>query len=515
MGKFRLLFKVALSIGCLLLSSVRAEEVAGCEYQIEPGKSSLRVLTLSASVYACMTESDYRDVQIVNGDGNSVPIFVAHPSARSRHYDYRKALKFNVDDVDTNRRIHEHLRHMVRRTTYYNSETGYDTWAQRHNYPTTIIAENPDIEGRLNLLTIELDGYQGTDVSATVYLEYSDDLSRWTSSSKPQKLFYPKTDPNNGFSRTQLITSSNRHARYLRLVVLSNTPDFAESINLFEGVYERTQFTEPEYVWTEASSIQMLDNGQDWQFSVPDQLPVSRLRFQPSNGIVYYRGQLSSKPMRREVPEDNAYLGLRNANKQKLKNTLKRIVKGQRRSFESINSGWNGPTRFEQFHFVPLDSESGETSEGLVIPEPVSFPHQASRHWRIKFDYPSSAMIETQFPVVEFGWAAAQIRFLAQGPEPFVLQTGARNEAQRPRATSILWDRSTTNETVALLASDDDSVLTAQADSTASRSDEVSATGLLDKQFIVWMILIAGVLVMAYMAWQLLHSIESEKEEDS
>ena len=538
MGNYRVLCKVVLIFGCLLLSSARAEDVAGCKYQIEPGISSLRMLTLSASVYACMTESDYRDIQILNGDGNPVPILVTHPSARSEHYDYRKALKFNLDDVHTNRRIHQHLRHMVRRTTYYNNETAYEIWVQRHHYSTTIIAENPDTGGRLNRLTVELDGYQETNVSATVYLEYSNDLSRWTSSSKPQKLFFPKSDSNKGFTRGQLITSSNRHARYLRLVVLSNIPDFIESISLLEGSYERTRFTEPEYVWTEASSIQMLNNGQDWQFSVPDQLPVSRLRFQPSNGIVYYRGQLSSKPIRREVPEDNAYLGLRSANKQKLKNSLKRIIKGQRRSFESINSGWNGYTRFEQFHFVPVNSESGEISGELVKPEPISFPHRASRHWRIKFDYPSSAMIETQFPVVEFGWTPAQISFLAQGPEPFVLRTGAGNEAQRPRSTGVLSKRSTTFETVALLVSDEFPVIAAQADTAASQSDEASATGLLDvitaksdttasqpgaasasglfdKQIIIWMILIAGVLVMAYMAWQLLRSIESKKEEDS
>lgn len=517
MDKWLALFKIVLFSGCLLLSSARAENAVGCEYQIEPGKSSIRMLTLSSSVYACMTESDYRDVQILNGDGNPVPILVTHPSATGRPVDYRKTLKFNLDDVETNRRIHQHLRHMVRRTTYHRNETAYETWAQGHNYPTTIIVENPDTEGRLNRLIVELDSNEETNVGAMVYLEYSDDLSSWTSSSRPQKLFYMKNNPGSGFSRRQLFPGSNRRARYLRLVVLSNIPDFTESISRLEGTYERTQFTEPEYVWTEATSIQMLNNGQDWQFSVPDQLPVSRLRFQPSNGIVYYRGRLSSKPIRREVPEDNAYLGLRNANKKKLKNTLKRIVKGPGRSFESINSGWNGPTRFEQFHFVPVDSGSGEISDELVKPEPISFPHQASRHWRIQFDYPSSAMIETQFPVVEFGWTAAQISFLAQGPEPFVLQTGARNEAQRPRPTEVLLSRSTTFETVGLLASDEFPVIAAEADTAASQSDDASASaaGLLDKEFIIWMILIAGVLVMAYMAWQLLRSIEAGSKDSS
>ena len=124
-------------------------------------------------------------------------------------------------------------------------------------------------------------------------------------------------------------------------------------------------------------------------------------------------------------------------------------------------------------------------------------------------------MIETQFPLVEFGWTAAQIRFLAQGPEPFTLQTGARNETQQPGPTGILLNRSTRYETVALLASNDVPVITVQVDKAVSQSDETSATGLLDKQFLIWMILIAGVLVMAYMAWQLLRSIESKKEEDS
>ena len=49
----------------------------------------------------------------------------------------------------------------------------------------------------------------------------------------------------------------------------------------------------------------------------------------------------------------------------------------------------------------------------------------------------------------------------------------------------------------------------------AAQSDAAGADDGFDKQSIIWMILIAGVLVMAYMAWQLLRSIDAKTREES
>ena len=508
MNTYRSIFKLVLMISCVLLGSVKAENVVACKFQITSGESAARILTLSESVYACMRKSDYRDLQITNGDGNPVPLWIVHPSSQKKYSDYRKSLKFNVDSVDTNRGYHQHLRHMVRSTYYIRNGSGYEMWQQRHTYPIAIVIENPDTEGNLNQLQIELEHKNSNTVSATVYLEYSNDLSRWTASSRPQKLFFQK-GTENGFSRRQLQLGADRQWRYLRLVVLSDVSNFAASITRMEGIYERSRIVDPEYVWTEAASIQQLGNGQDWQFSVPDQLPVSRIRFQPSNNIVYYSGLVMSKPIDRELPEDNVHLGLRDGNKKKLKNALKRIVTGQKRSFESINHGWGSITRFQQYHF-----EANDKIEESVNVEPIFFPHKSSRHWRITFEHPSSEMIASKFPVVEFGWTAARVRFLAQGPGPFQLVVGASEGLQRPGAPAILQSRSKNFEQVDLMPIDESGASRDPLDLPGSESDQGNKASLLSSEVVVWIILIVAVLVMVFMAWQLIRSIEKKTAED-
>lgn len=504
----------ALMAGLLWLGAALAPRLAqaspACEYEIADGSAPLRVLTLSQSAYACMTDSDYRDIRVVNADGNPVPIYVTHPSTGKRHVDYRKPLQFNVDDIDTNRRAYSNLRHMVRITRYSNNGPDYDTWLTHHNYPTTLIVENPETEGGLNRILIELERPGNANVSAAVNLQFSNDLSRWTSLSKPQLLFF-RGNLSGGFPRQQLELGANRKSRYIRLVALSNIPDFAAAITRLEGTYQRIQYSEPSYAWTEATSIQMLNNGQDWQFSVPDQLPISKLRFRPEGDIVYFSGQLMSKPLPSEVAEDNAYLGLRDSSKKRLKDSLKRIVRGQKRSYESMNTGWRHVTAFEQFHFS--DSETDDQAAATTEPEPVAFPHRASRHWRIQFRQPTAAMIETRFPVVEFGWTAAQVRFMAQGPGPFSLQTGVEEASKLGYPPSLLRDRSGSFETVALL---DAAQVLPTSHETGNDGGEAGkpASRLRDPGTVVWIVLIVGVLVMGYMAWQLLRNIDSASAQD-
>jgi len=516
MRNYPVLINAILLFGCLSLTGVQADDSADCQFPIEPGTSSLRVLTLSESGYACMRKSNYRDVSIVNGDGNAVPRHIVHPSSRSETIDYLKSLQYSFDSEDAHHRYYKHLRYLVRSTPsprhgaiyYYQIEApSYEVWVQRHDHPTSIIVENTDTEGNLAQLRFDFNNQGNININATAYLEYSDDLIHWTSSSLPQKLFHRYVNENS-VVRKHLNTGGNRKSRYIRIVVLSNVGNFAASIRNIEGLYQRTRVVSPEYIWTKATSIQELSDGQDWQFSMPDQLPISRLRFKPENGIVFYSGKLSSKPINLEVPEDNAYLELRESGKKRLKNALKRIVKGRKRTPESINSGWRTAIRFQQYH-----SEYTDTDEKPPNSEPITFPHRASRHWRIEFRHPSAEMIASQFPVVEFGWTAARVRFLAQGPEPFTLRVGKTVKSPQPTVTRILWDKSGTFEAVDLLPGE-----TAVSIAQSSPSDDQPYPEIesdpANKQIIIWIVLIVGVLAMAYMAWQLLRSIENSTGED-
>ena len=388
----------------IFFNPVWANQKFDCSFPVKSADGAIREANLTEQVYSCLRKSNYRDLQIINGDGNRVPFIVQHPVSESEVLDFTKELKFNVDTINPGFDRRSQLKRLIQARSYWNDNNGFESWSRQHSYISILILDNPETSAKLNRLNIDLASQSQQPLSATVVMEYSSDLIHWTSSSNPQKLFFQQNSEQ-GFNKRQLILGANKNRRYIRLAILSNSDQFIESILKIEGQYQQVQNTKPEYFWTEAASIQQLSNGQDWQFSVPAQLPVSQMRFLPGGDIVYYSGLLMQKPIENEVAEDNAYLRLREDKKNQLKKALKNIVTGNRRSNESINSGWKSVKRFHQYHF----------NDSTISAEPIYFFHRPSRHWRIKFGHPTAEMISSHFPQVEFGWTPARVRFSCSG----------------------------------------------------------------------------------------------------
>ena len=491
----------------LLASSTYADQSFDCSFPVQPVGGSVREVALTEDVYACMRKSNYRDLQLVNGDGHRIPFVIEHPVTEKEVVDFTKALKFNVDSVDPGLDRNRQLRRLIRLRSFVNDTTGYKSWNQQHSYLTVLILDNPETNGKLNRLLFDINNLTGQPLSATVVIEYSEDLIRWTSSFNPQKLFFSQ-DANSGFDKNQLVLGANRSRRYIRLAILSNSEQFVVSINQILAQYQKTRTIKPDFQWVQATSIQQLSDGQDWQFSVPAQLPVSQMRFIPGGDIVYFSGRLMQKPIENEVPDDNAYLSLRESKKNKLKSALKNIITGKRRSNDSINSGWLSVKNFHQYHFTDADQLPIEA-------EPIYFFHRPSRHWRIYFDNPTADMIASHFPEVEFGWTAANIKFLAQGPEPFILLVGSDEPVSRLATPNVLRSQNDIAKTALVLAPGDmnnrdkDS---AQQEQSTER--EVLETESTSNQMIIWLVLIAGVAIMGFMAWQLLGSIQRQTSEE-
>ncbi len=481
-----------------------------CSFPIKSIDSALRRVELPEAVYQCFKQSNYQDMQIQNGNGDRVPLSIEHPMNNQQRFDFEKTLRFNRDRIEPIFNQNKKIRRLIEAHPEWMKSGNFEAWQQEHPVFDILTIENPEAEGRLNRITFELGAFANGPISATVVVEYSDDLIQWSTDSNPQKLFFLQNSEQ-GFDKTQLILRKGSR-RYIRLLILSNAKEFVNAIEKLQGHYQRTQRRKPKYNWARPTVIQQLSDGQDWQYSVPSQLPVSQLRFVPNKSLVFFSGVLMQKPIENEVPDDNSYFGLREGARDKLKRAVANVVKGKRRSHRSINHGWNRVKRFHQYHDVDSNSSSFES-------EPIYFGHHTSRHWRVKYSHPSAAMIAADFPVVEFGWASAKVKFLAQGPEPFVLLAGSEQRVSNVSLPYQLLKREQAGETTfepSLGGWEDPLMQIGTQIEQRSKALDSKEVDFWSTSKLIWLVLILGVAFMLFMAKQLLAEIKlkSEKKPD-
>jgi hypothetical protein len=268
-------------------------------------------------------------------------------------------------------------------------------------------------------------------------------------------------------------------------------------------------FVESNYYWLAPVKTEQLQHGRDWQFTVPAQYPVSSVRFLPDDETVLFSGLIYSQSLKNQISEPNQDSTTIRRKRDRLRDLLKKLDSDDHGVIRTKPESWRVLRRFEYLIFP------GTTNlETMSSVEPVIFRSRIANLWRIKFDQPSEAILQTNFPDIEFGWIPAQVKFIAQGPEPFSLEVGLDHPSVKPKGTRFLPNSDTIVEAVKLLPSIDKLI---EAVNPIDHEPEIiekdiSRSSYSISKILLWVVLLTGVLLMTIMAWQLKPQIGGSDE---
>ena len=105
------------------------------------------------------------------------------------------------------------------------------------------------------------------------------------------------------------------------------------------------------------------------------------------------------------------------------------------------------------------------------------------------------------------GWTPSQISFIAQGPEPFQLLVGSIEPAIPNNSSNLLRTNDTDIEIVVLMPD-----IGKDLSSPSSPEVSVPQKSVNWLEILLWTVLLAGLLLMAFMAYQLSKKMREEPE---
>ena len=284
-------------------------------------------------------------------------------------------------------------------------------------------------------------------------LESSDDLQNWKSLSRPlnvSRLNYDKSQ----LVRDEIEFSCTSQS-YVRLTWLNQNDSLESKINLtsIQGFYSEKDT--PQTKWQSFGKPQYDDDG-NWLFESNVVAWLAKMKFvAPQNGLLY-KGQLYSR--------------------------------------SDSNREWRPRKQVTQYRVALSDSE--------LESNPFSLGAVSDRYWKFE---PSidTKFSDAQLPEIQASWSPNTVLFIAQGNGPFQLALG--NPAVAPTSFS---DLNTLMRTFKKSGSDIDTVsLSKFVDHGKSFDGQINW-----KKIALWVVLLLGTLLMAFMAFRLFKQMGEETQ---
>ncbi|MBN1379948.1 MAG: DUF3999 domain-containing protein [Gammaproteobacteria bacterium] len=322
-------------------------------------------------------------------------------------------------------------------------------------------SHNKNTRGRLFDLEFDWDKPEYGFIN-NIKLEQSSDLNVWrgvTSNESLSRLAYEGE-----VIGKQTIAIGTGIDKYLRLS-WDEKQDF--SLKTITAYYQWSQLKRQLHWQTIDNLIYITDaddefeNGS-YQFSVKGHPPVQQFTFKFSDGNAFYRGRLYSRM--------------------------------------NADSNWNDRGRFLQYRL--------QMPGGVVQSESLHLPAVRDSEWLIKFETPKKFQ-KTGLPVAQLAWYPEQLTFLAQGKPPFILAYGNPRIAQSRTGLSSLLNSLNDEQRKEIAASV----------ATLAAPKELGGLSRLApeqekfpwRKVLLWLVLVAGVLVMVKMAVSLFRQMDGEK----
>lgn len=307
---------------------------------------------------------------------------------------------------------------------------------------------------------LELDWAGSADGFQLLNIEASDDLQDWHSVRRNVQL--ARLDFNGERIEQRRISLAGLPGRYLRLHWL----DPVQAPELISASIEQSsaQWKNPPLAWSAPIAPQSVPLGLQpgkFQYQLPQALPVSRIRI--------------------ALPEGNALLPLEILQPDQAKRHWPSIARSVVYRINSNGREW--------------------------MQDEVALSGQWLKEFIVRIDPRSSKGVNV--PNVQIGIAPEQVVFLAEGAPPFTLAVGQAKTATAALPLSMLVPGfGSANAPQIAEATLDHATVSAVA---ASSPGVVAITPADWKKIALWGLLVAGVLAMGAMAWQLVRQMQRKE----
>ena len=477
---------IALFCGSPVVADVNGFD---CDFPLTGGDTSLRQFVLHEAAHACFERRDYADLTVVNSAGEAVPWQWIEPDRPNESALEERPIAFYTEPAPPAYETGEQLRRIAQLTGLSPRTMNDEQWQEANCHYSSVILELTEPLEALKQISIEV-SREGEPVAATLMVEQSPDLEHWTTLAWPQVIrFLGEADRELLHNRVTLDASNQ--AKYLRLAILSRLRDFAGNIDRVVGHFETSESAAQglDLHWLLAPGFQPLDGEGTWRVHLPGRFPISRLRFTPAPGRLFYIGRVYVRPSGGQTG-DAPSKALYKEGRDRVKNRFKEALEGNIPA-PTDPDAWRYKTPFNTYWLT--------TQTGTASRSELSFPQTHSRHWKFVFDGPAGLSRE-QLPHIEFGWRPRRVRFLTQGEGPFRLQVGHKQPAPRPAFPKHLDGAAA--ETVLLLAE-------TSGPTPAGRAPQAALERLDWSRLLLWALLLAGLGLMSVMAYRLWRNMDS------
>ncbi len=423
--------------------------------KLSDAKSSLRELALPTSVYQQMHRKDLGDLRVFNADGQPVPHQFSRPEVLdSSQQSSLVFYPFNKEQAADAGNIQVIIKQKKdEQTLKVDKRNGQTKAAESKEYQ--YIIENP--QSKMNdssLCRMKLDWSQPkSSMVLALKLESSSDLQNWRSVHR--KMSVSKLN----YSGSELVRNEIKFgctkAKYLRMSWLK--PEQGVQLNAISGIYNKKG--EQALEWHSLGKPQYDSNG-NWLFESNVVAAFSQIEF--------------------DAPQD----GL--------------LFKGALYSRKNINDNWRRRGNITQYKLTLGDSEFNSAAKKIT-------PNN-DRFWKLELSN-EATFTDDQLPEIKVAWRPKKLLFMAQGKAPFTLAYG------NPAVT-----RAQNSDLQGLIKSLSDSGVNAdkvnlgeivQGNKSFSKTDQVNW-----KKYLLWLVLILGTILMAFMAYRLFKQMGQEDDSE-
>lgn len=414
------------------------------------GQASLWQVWLPEAVYRNVTRPDLGDIRVFDALGQVVPHLLRSPEATVKEPPSPVDLPiFPLSRSDTRAGPGQSLRIMT-------DDKGAVVDVIREQVPSdkeevifAYILDATQIESKPDRMLLDWESGRQTGFSANVSVDASDDLSIW------QQVVSNATLAELQFDEHQLsqreIQIPLRTYRYLRI----NWPEPLREVTLRKVTFAFPSVEQPpQRHWIEVKGIKSLEEPPGYDFDTSGNWPVDQARFvlPPQNLLVNV--DLASRP--------------------------------------DETSLW---TRRHRGPFYRLLRDDGT----MLISPPATFGITTDRYWHVE-EIGGGNVLERLTPVLELGWVPHVLNFVAQGEPPYVIAYGSATV--EPLEPAV--------DPVALAGYDPkQKVLVRTATTLPSHllggvvKLQPPAPPLPWQKWLLWAVLITGVVLLASMVWRL------------